>query len=310
MIAMIQKHITIKRVLHIVFLLCLTTGTEAQQVFMDLFSQMSAGNPQSVYRSEYKCVSLSSDSVRVFKRYDCHTTKKELGSEWLSRLTDTFDAESKQATESTRYIGHHNGGDTLSYTLIYQSSKASANSDTFITHTANRNFSADRGYALLDVLNEQVQMQVSTINTLQGKAERTNPNPIDEAYCQLATRAGVTTAEVQYTGSKGSFTFQRKKGEGWTRGRRLTLQHATQQDFQHIMDLMASFFDKKQELNIILYPEEGIFFIEETKQLYIVRLNTDGRLFFLKAQTDGDICIPSLWTRLDYFDNGIEQKHK
>lgn len=290
-----------KKTLFLLLWFSLTTCTDAQQVLMNLMPQLFSNYPACNSRREYRCTTINNDSMRI-SRYDTWMIQRnEVKPQDINRLIATFDAEAPHATESTRYMGHFSEGDTLSYTLVYHGHLAKE-SEEVIDHIGYRSFTAHKGFASLDLTGHQVDMQVMAFQTLPEQTEPFDTLHIDATFRYIASRKGVIATAVQYTGDKGGFAFQRGKGSGWTHGCRLMLPHATQEDFCTIINHMASYFNKRQSLDIILGNRYGVFFIEDIKQIYFVQLDANGCLYYLKARTEGEISIPKRWMQLDYFD--------
>lgn len=136
-------------------------------------------------------------------------------------------------------------------------------------------------------------------------AQSATPQEIlDRIYNQLNERQEVTLDSVKYTGDDfrktEGFAWQRGKGKGWTTGCRLTLTSVSQKD----VDKIHKDFETISNLQYVnLRSQSGATYIEDTHTAYLYSYDVkSGNLYFLKARTEGEICIPANWTHVDFVD--------
>lgn len=127
----------------------------------------------------------------------------------------------------------------------------------------------------------------------------------EKIYEKLKTEDGVKSDSVKYTGSDISkahgFAFQRGYGSGWTRGCRLTLDNVAKKTVERIREKYEAIKDI-QYVNLKTENSVSTYF-EDIKTAYLYSYDADKRrLYFLKAVSEGEICVPYNWTDLDYLD--------
>lgn len=136
---------------------------------------------------------------------------------------------------------------------------------------------------------------------------------LDQIYDELKVSSAVVSDSVRYTGGDirkaGGFCFQRGFGSGWTKGCRLTLDDISEKKVKRIRDVFESFNDIQY---VNLSDENGAStFFEKTKTVYLYRYYNDKkRLYFLKATTDGEICVPYNWTDVSFLDATVHNPLK
>lgn len=136
--------------------------------------------------------------------------------------------------------------------------------------------------------------------------EVANPNILNEVYTALRQQPGVSMDSVKYTGNdfskSGGFAWQQGEGRGWTTGCRLTLHDVKPEEVKKIREHFAS-LSEVQYVNLH-YPYSAATFIESTLTVYLYDYNPEEKiLYFLKASTTGEICVPIQWTKLNYFSS-------
>lgn len=109
---------------------------------------------------------------------------------------------------------------------------------------------------------------------------------------------------MRYTGSDfkkaGGFAFQRGQGSGWTTGCRLKATKITSQAEKKIR---SQFTALKKKQYVIFSKNYAATFFEEAKNVYIYKYDSaTATLYFLKAHTDGEICVPGSWQTVNFMD--------
>lgn len=156
-------------------------------------------------------------------------------------------------------------------------------------------------------MNRFITAIVAAICTLAGAAQDTDVTArLDSLYNVLLTAPGAEVRQVRFTGSdsrkaQGGFMWQRGAGKGWTKGRRITL---TGVPAAEASKFDAFFKEIGKDNFVIRYNDRSsATLIESTGTIYIYDYDAEGsRLSFMKATTDGEICVPTLWTSVDSID--------
>mgnify|MGYP000473540713 CR=1 FL=1 len=126
--------------------------------------------------------------------------------------------------------------------------------------------------------------------------------PLDSIYNDLLRKPNAEVRKVMFTGSDmskaGGFRWQRGEGTGWTRGRRVMVEGVSRQQAIAIDDI----FKKIARNNFVIRYDDNssATLIEPSNTVYIYEYKPDdSRLYFLKASTTGEICVPLIWTSAD-----------
>ncbi|MCD8237415.1 MAG: S41 family peptidase [Prevotellaceae bacterium] len=141
-----------------------------------------------------------------------------------------------------------------------------------------------------------------------GVTQHTDVSRLDSIYDALANRSGVSKTEVKYTGSFNGecsgFTWQRGWGKGWTKGVRIGVGHIGEEESEHIRSVFQSYEDMLGR--VIVTPDMVATYEEGTCTFYGFATDKEGRAYFVKAATEGEICIPKDWTTRNYFKGSEE----
>jgi len=156
-------------------------------------------------------------------------------------------------------------------------------------------------------MNRFITAIVAAICTLAAAAQDTDVIArLDSLYNVLLTASGAEVRPVRFTGSdsrkaQGGFMWQRGAGKGWTQGRRITL---TGVPASEASKFDAFFKEIDKDNFVIRYNDRSsATLIESTGTIYIYDYDAEGsRLSFMKASTDGEICVPVVWTSVDSID--------
>lgn len=128
-------------------------------------------------------------------------------------------------------------------------------------------------------------------------------NILQNVYRELLNEEGVLKDSVKYTGSDfskagGGFLWQQGGGYGWTTGCRLTLKNR-QPDFVKKVREKFLLLDKRQY--VLLKDNYAATRFGKTLYAYYYSEN-NKTLYFLKASSPKDICVPIIWTRATCVD--------
>lgn len=125
---------------------------------------------------------------------------------------------------------------------------------------------------------------------------------LDSLYARLLCSPRAEVREVMFTGSDMAkargFMCQRGDGTGWTRGRRIMIEGASR---EQVADIDQIFKNTARNNSLIRYNDNSsAMLIEPYNTIYIYEYKPDtSRLYFLKASTKGEICVPAIWTSAD-----------
>lgn len=131
-------------------------------------------------------------------------------------------------------------------------------------------------------------------------------NSLDTLYEKLRTTPGTVADSVRYTGSDfdkagGGFNWQRGAGRGWTTGCRLTLSNVGSDEAGRVRQAIMAWQDR-QFVNSHA-NDAGTVVEEPVTTVYHYVYNPEERkLFFLRASTEGELCVPVIWPTADYVD--------
>lgn len=128
---------------------------------------------------------------------------------------------------------------------------------------------------------------------------------LNQVYTTLLQQSGVSMDSIKYTGSdfqkSGGFAWQRRNGSGWTTGCRLTLRDVKPEEVKKIREHFAS-LRGLQSVNLRDSNSAGTF-VESTRTVYLYDYTPENKiLYFLKASTPGEVCVPISWTTISYLD--------
>lgn len=135
------------------------------------------------------------------------------------------------------------------------------------------------------------------------RVEYVDVSRLDSLYEDLSKRCSMAPVTVQYTGGMSpqisGFAWQRGWGSGWTRGYRLELTDITPAEKANIFSVFSSYTGLLEQVNI--RPDYAGTYEEGTRTFYGFQQTENGKAYFIRATTEGEICIPSDWTTRNYY---------
>lgn len=125
---------------------------------------------------------------------------------------------------------------------------------------------------------------------------------LDSLYNTLLSMDGVQIRDVKFTGSdsrkSGGFMWQRGSGNGWTHGKRLTLNKVEPRMAMSI----DNFFKKISTENFVIRYSDNCSatLVEPDNVVYIYEYDPlKSKLYFMRASVDDEICVPAVWNTTD-----------
>lgn len=130
-----------------------------------------------------------------------------------------------------------------------------------------------------------------------------------QVFEDLRNTRGCVCEEVKYTGSDmqkaGGFVWQRGNGTGWTIGQRLILDRVKPSAVKRIRKVFESF--KPFQFVNLNSENQAATYMENTRTVYVYDyVDSIGRLYFLKATTEGEISVPRKWKEVLVLDATAE----
>ncbi|MCM1312731.1 MAG: S41 family peptidase [Bacteroides sp.] len=130
---------------------------------------------------------------------------------------------------------------------------------------------------------------------------------LDSIYEALSLHQGASATEVEYTGGGNSecrsFTWQRGWGTGWTKGTRIDIKDMGREESEHIRQIFLSF--KNILGHVLVTPNIVATYEEGSSTFYGYATDDDGKAHFMRAATEGEICVPADWTTRNYFKGSM-----
>lgn len=131
-------------------------------------------------------------------------------------------------------------------------------------------------------------------------------NELDSVFGAISSMPEAVIKKVAYTGNDKhkaeGFAWQRGSGSGWTRGNRITLKKAG----KVMAEQMKQLFNRVSQKNfVITYSgHSAATLVESTGEVYIYNYvpEADSTLYFMKAVSENEICVPAVWTSVDSLD--------
>lgn len=134
----------------------------------------------------------------------------------------------------------------------------------------------------------------------QSADQHSGVRRLDSLFTHCLHMAGAKTDSVAYTGDghPQGYTWSRGDAHGWTRGQRITVPCSDSAELNRIKAVFLG-YSKLMFVNNSADNEVSTY-DDKTATFYGAKLDR-GNLFFLRATTDGLICVPRDWTTSVYF---------
>lgn len=191
--------------------------------------------------------------------------------------------------------------DSICSTIVYKVKKEIEGN--MLSHKTPQAFWGNEGFLLFDA-GRYISVTADKVTREQKKAEKPDFSLLKQAVSELRRAYATDSAQVQYTGSIGSFCFQGGTGNGWTKGTRYTFKDASVAAFNKLKKTFMSCTESGKAVNLIAYNRSVMLKDEHGKDFFIASFNDRGHLHFLHAEVEDEICIPSGWETTDFFNNG------
>lgn len=272
-------------------LLCYTGCLTAQKSMMAVVERLIQNHPEAEIREEFRCEPSGNEQTYTEKRRDIRINAALLTKEELERTRLAIDTEWNHVKQGKAGGVRYEMNDSINCTLIFKDS-------TIITPSLKNS-----GYMMLS-MGKQLAITVQECSMKPGLPATPDFTLLREELNNIARNAGATSTQVRYTGSNGYFIFQRGEGKGWTTGIRHVVQKADETHFLRLWNLFDRYMKGTSAVNIIRRNREVMVKNERGREFFITSFSPTGRLSFLLANVENQICIPMNWERIDYFNNG------
>lgn len=238
--------------------------------------------------------------------------KSQLPTGLADNLVTAFERELPLAQESDRYQVSKDGHKTLSYTLAIKGKLAPEKGRTI--SYMNHSFASDvETAAMLDVKDDSLLTFRYLKQTDQDIKSDYDTNTLDEMLSRLSQMKSIKVEQVEYivTDKKKRpryCLFTNNGGIGRRSGIRYEVpKEQAQQVMAEFKQAARAYFNSEQPVYVSIGRNacRAGFGWKEVRMAEIV---ADGRLFILSAKVvEGNMQIPRQWTKITYYNNGIER---
>lgn len=127
---------------------------------------------------------------------------------------------------------------------------------------------------------------------------------LEKFYAELRGQSGARVDSVFYTGCDfgkvpGGFAWQRGNGEGWTKGCRIALKNAG----GGLEKEARKLFESLREQQSVSFRDHYAGTVFDPQNVYFgYQVEEDGTFYFIRAWSEGEMCIPFQWISLDKVD--------
>lgn len=227
-------------------------------------------------------------------------------------LVTAFERELPLAQESDRYQVSKGGHKTISYSLAIKG-KLSPEKGRIISFI-NHSFASDvETAAMLDVKDDSLLTFRYLQQTDQSIKANYDAKPFDKFLNRIAQTEGVRAEQVEYilTDKKKSprhcyFTYN--GGIGRRTGLRYEVpKEQALQIMAEFKQIARAYFNSEQPVYVSI--GKNICHVGfNWKEVRMAEIVDDGRLFLLSAKVEeGNMQIPRQWTKITYYNDGIER---
>ena len=238
--------------------------------------------------------------------------KSQLQKGLADSLITAFERELPLAQESDRYQVTKNGHKTLSYSLAIKG-KLSPEKGRIISFV-NHSFASDvETAAMLDVKDDSLLTFRYMQQTDQSIKADYDTKTFDELISRLSQMKNTKIEQVEYivTDKKKRprhcfFTYN--GGIGRRTGLRYEVpKEQAQQIMAEFKQIARAYFNSEQPVYVSI--GRNVCHVGfNWKEVRMAEIVDDGRLFLLSAKVeDGNMQIPRQWTKISYYNDGIER---
>lgn len=279
----------------------LVAPSKAQEGITEYIALLMKKYPDAAQRIEYRCKPVGNTQKTVEIRHDFRFKRNAMLDTEVDRLVRLYEEAWNHADPSTDKCMKYAYKDSICSTIVYNAEK-NAKSELLNPKNASAFWDND-GYLLFD-MGTNVSVIANTTTCEKGFVSTADFSSIEQTFRNLSYGRSVDSVKVRYTGTNGSFCFQRGSGKGWTKGTRYTLKNVAKTDFKRIKEAFVSFFGSNKAVNLIAYNQTVMLKDEAGNNFFIASFSKDHSLNFMHATFEDEICVPSSWETTDFFDNG------
>lgn len=133
---------------------------------------------------------------------------------------------------------------------------------------------------------------------------------LETFYAELRGQKMARVDSVFYTGSDfdqvpGGFAWQRGEGKGWTKGCRITLDRVKGAWERKARALFTALQDQQR---VVLNEHEAGTVFDPQNVFFGYQMQADGTFCFIRAWSEGEMCVPRRWPTLDRVDATLKRK--
>ena len=299
-----------KRILLLSIIITLFVSVDAQEQILHLLPQLRTvlGEDMEECYDAMVCTDKHPTTSFMFKDYDKSKLPEGLG----DSLVIAFERELLMAQESDRYQVCKDGHKTLSYSLVINGKLAPEKGKT--VSLLNRSIAPDtENAAMLDVIDDSQLTFCYLQQTDQSIKADYDVQPFDDLISLIAQKEGVKAKQVEYilTDKKKrpkNCYFTYNGGVGRRTGIRYEIpKEQAQQVMAEFKKVARAYFNSEQPIFVTI-NRNSCYMGFDWKEVRMAEIIDDGQLFLLSAKVvEGNMQIPRQWTKITYYNDGIER---
>ena len=299
-----------KRILLLAIAIIMFVSVNAQEYILHMLPQLrvAVGEGKVECYDAMVCADKHPTTSFIFEDF----AKFQLPTGLADSLMIAFERELPLAQESDRYQVSKDGHKTISYTLAIKG-KLSQEKGRVISFM-NHSFASDvETAATLDVKDDSLLTFHYLQQTDQSIMSDYDIKPFDEFISRIAKTEGVKAQQVEYilTDKKKRphyCYFTLNGGIGRRAGLRYEVpKEQAQQIMAEFKQVARAYINSEQPVYVKISRNTCILGFD-WKEVRMAEIVDDGRLFLLSAKVvEGNMQIPRQWTKITYYNDGIER---
>ena len=299
-----------KRILIMSIIVTTFVSVDAQEHIQHFLPQLKValGEDMEECYDAMVCADKHPTTSFVFKDYN----KNNLPAGLADSLLIAFERELPLAQESDRYQVNKAGQKILSYSLAIKGMLDPKKGTT--VSLMNRSVAPDiETAAMLDLKNDSLLTFCYLQQTDQSIKADYDIQPFDDLISRIAQTEGVKAKQVEYiltdkTKRPRYCYFTYNGGIGRRTGIRYEIpKEQAQQIMADFKKVARAYFNSEQPIYVMINRNSCCIGFN-WKEVRMAEIMEDGRLFLLCAKVvEGNMQIPRQWTKISYYNDGIER---